>query len=157
MLYIFDKDGTICRSKSGRKFINLAEDQELIPGVAEKCTELRASGHKLAVASNQGGVAFGHMSEDEAGFIVAHAAAMISADVWRMCPYHIGGSIQAYCRSDFGRKPNPGMLWAIMIELGYLRSQTTFVGDRPEDAEAAQNAGVAFIWASEFFGWDDAI
>ncbi len=28
---------------------------------------------------------------------------------------------------------------------------TLFVGDRPEDEQAAQNAGVAFEWSDEFF------
>lgn len=77
MLYIFDKDGTVCRSKSGQKFINSWEDQELIPGRGEKIAELKAQGRKIALASNQGGVAFGFMSYDEAEEIMAHAA-----DLW---------------------------------------------------------------------------
>ena len=74
MLYIFDKDNTLCRSKSGQKFINSVADQELIPGVAEKCAELRAQGHTLAVASNQGGVAWGYMDYHTAHAIVKNAA-----------------------------------------------------------------------------------
>lgn len=62
-LYIFDKDGTICRSKSGKQFINSPEDQELIPGVKEKINELKAYDHKIAIASNQGDVAFGIITQ----------------------------------------------------------------------------------------------
>lgn len=149
MLYIFDKDGTICQSKFGAKFINSADDQELIPGVAAHCAELRAKGHTLAVASNQGGVAFGIMSEAEAAEIVAHAAQLIHADAWNVCPHHPDGNnkfaIECNCR-----KPGPQMLLDLMEKLGYTPETTVFVGDRPEDEGAAKAAGVAFVWAKDF-------
>lgn len=150
MLYIFDKDGTICRSKSGAKFINSADDQELIPNVAERCAELRADGHALAVASNQGGVAFGIMTESEAEQIVKHAAQLINADAWNVCPHHPAGNnefaIECNCR-----KPGSQMIFDIMVVLGYTASDTIFVGDRPEDEGAAVTAGIGFVWAKDFF------
>lgn len=99
MLYIFDKDGTICQSKSGQKFINTIDDQELIPGVLEKCRQLTNKGHELAIASNQGGVAFGILSYDEAHDIVEHAADLIEATGFMFSPFHPDGTITAYARS----------------------------------------------------------
>lgn len=42
-----------------------------------------------------------------------------------------------------------------MRELGFSPAQTIFVGDRPEDAEAAKAAGVRFEWADIFFSVED--
>ena len=151
-LYIFDKDGTICQSKTGKKFINSIDDQELIPGVADKIEELyRAGDHFVAVASNQGGVAFGFMSEDDARKIVKHAAHLIGSLRFRVCPHHPNG-INEYATDCQCRKPGPQMLIDLMLSLGYTPKNTVFVGDRLEDQQAARNAGVAFVWADEFFG-----
>ena len=148
-LYIFDKDGTICRSKSGKKFINSVEDQELIPGVLDKINQLKADGHKIAIASNQGGVAFGFMAYTEARNIIEHASDLIKADYCIFCPCHPSGNVPPYNRESENRKPNPGM---ILYCVAYFDIQdAVFIGDRPEDEEAARRAGVDFMWAKEFF------
>jgi histidinol phosphatase-like enzyme len=56
-LAVFDKDWTLVKPKSGGTFVQAPEDQELLPGVAEKLEELRSDGWCLAIASNQGGCA----------------------------------------------------------------------------------------------------
>lgn len=50
------------------------------------------------------------------------------------------------------RKPNPGMLLQAMKDFRVKPHETLMIGDRPEDKGAAIAAGVAFIWAHEFFG-----
>lgn len=156
MLYIFDKDGTICRNKNGAQFINAIDEQELIPGVLDVCVNLtRHRFNSLAVASNQGGVAFGIMPFHKAQTIVAHAANMIGAATWRMCPHHPDGDNSYGVECDC-RKPKPGMILDIMDELQFSADQTIFVGDRPDDKLAAQAAGVKFVWANNFFGVSDA-
>ncbi len=52
------------------------------------------------------------------------------------------------------RKPNPGMLLQAMADYQVEPHETLMIGDRPEDKGAAIAAGVAFIWAHEFFGRD---
>lgn len=55
-----DLDGTIRRSRSGNKFINCPEDQEIIPN-ADKALDLyKLSGLSIVGISNQAGVHFGH-------------------------------------------------------------------------------------------------
>jgi len=56
-LLILDKDGTLVCPKSGKEFVQHPEDQELIPGVSEAIARYAANGWKMAIASNQGGVA----------------------------------------------------------------------------------------------------
>lgn len=50
------------------------------------------------------------------------------------------------------RKPLPGMLKAAMHLYNMASDQTLYVGDRPEDEQAAIAAGVDFMWADQFFG-----
>lgn len=154
-LFIFDKDGTICQHRDGPdKFINSIEDQVLMPGVADKIAVLKADGHKVAIASNQGGVAWGYMTYHQARAIVAHAARLIRADTWLLCPHHPDAPDEKYgihCRC---RKPLPGMLLDLSVD-ERMRvddiADIVFVGDMETDQQAAEAAGVRFEWAAEFF------
>lgn len=42
------------------------------------------------------------------------------------------------------------LLWA-MEWLGADKADTLYIGDRQEDERAAQNAGVKFMWASDWW------
>jgi D-glycero-D-manno-heptose 1,7-bisphosphate phosphatase len=154
-LIIFDKDGTLCRSRSGQTFINSADDQELIPGVLEKIKDLKTQGAKIAIASNQGGVAFGHMSYSEAWAIMEHAEDLIEADEFIFCPDHPKGTVPEYTSDSPYRKPGPKMITETADNLHVPLSGVLFVGDRPEDEQAAKAAGVDFMWAKDFFGWGE--
>ncbi|MEM7030373.1 MAG: HAD-IIIA family hydrolase [Chloroflexota bacterium] len=50
------------------------------------------------------------------------------------------------------RKPGPGMIRQASKDAGVAGEAVLMVGDRPEDQAAAKNAGVAFMWADQFFG-----
>ena len=152
MLYIFDKDGTIIASHGNRP-ANTIEEQRLLPGVARKCQELKAQGHTLAVASNQGGVAWSFITIKQARELVIHSANLIEVDAWRMCPHHPKGR-NAYAVECECRKPAPGMLLSLMTQFKASPDETVYVGDMDSDREAAEAAGVTFIHASEFFKED---
>lgn len=151
MLFIFDKDWTIVRPNDGGKFINSIEQQILMNGVKEKCKQLKASGHKLAIASNQGGVAFGYMDYKKAMEIVDHAARLIDADDYRFCPHHEDGTVPGFNQKCDCRKPKPGMILELSNTFNYSLSNVVFIGDMETDRLAAENAGVKFIWADDFF------
>ena len=53
-LYVFDKDATLVHPRKDG-YVESPEDQVLYEGVREKLDRLRAEGHVLAIASNQGG------------------------------------------------------------------------------------------------------
>jgi len=53
-LYVFDKDGTVVHPRNDG-YVESPEDQVLYEGVRAKLDRLRAEGHLLAIASNQGG------------------------------------------------------------------------------------------------------
>jgi D-glycero-D-manno-heptose 1,7-bisphosphate phosphatase len=147
MLYIFAKDGTLVTKNS-------VGEQVALPGVIEKCVELRQAGHILAIASNQGGVARGFISLDEADALMKHAADLIGAKWWKFCPHHPGGKGSLGRECDC-RKPKPGMLQSIMRHLGFWPVSTIMIGDMESDRDAAAAAGVRFVWADEFFNREE--
>lgn len=155
-LYIFDVDKTLVGPIGG--FAKTLDDQQPLPGVVEKLAELRRQGHTIAAATQKGGVAWGIMSIAEADAFTVDAIAKVGGvDAWRTC-YNDPGAVRRYPDSPLStdhpwRKPNPGMLISLMNEWSFSPDQTIFVGDMETDKQAAEAAGVTFIWAADFFSW----
>jgi D-glycero-D-manno-heptose 1,7-bisphosphate phosphatase len=152
-LVISDVDGTLTTTKSGATFRKSADDWQWLPGRLEKVRMLKESGVKLAVATNQGGVAFGYMKaqdiQDELTRMCVEAR--IYPDRLYICYSHPKASLDQYREDSDRRKPGPGMLWEAMNNTDILPEDTLMVGDRPEDEQAAKAAGVDFIHADEYF------
>lgn len=156
-LLIFDKDGCLVKSvvnpRTGKSHApNRLEDQEYFEDVSAKCAQLVAEGHTLAVASNQGGVAFDIFDAEEAELLVMAAAGYIGASGYRVCFFHPKGKVEPYNVDSYNRKPNPGMLESLMHEFGFLPQDTIMIGDWETDKQAAEAAGCQFEWAHVFFG-----
>lgn len=61
--------------------------------------------------------------------------------------------IKDHLKDESLRKPNPGMIFRAMTFKKISNpADVLMVGDRPEDQQAAENAGVDFKWANDFFG-----
>lgn len=65
MLIILDMDGTLITRFHGTATPRPYADVQLLPGVAVRVAALRQAGATLAVATNQGGVAFGYQTRAE--------------------------------------------------------------------------------------------
>lgn len=156
-LYIFDKDNTLIYP-IGNRPANVVGEQIPMPGVIDKLAELRAAGHKLAIATNQGGVAWGLMARSQAYHLAHDAGKKVGGvDAVAVCCYDPRaagkrGADKRYAKPNSHRKPGPGMLYDLMNRLGYEPSDTIFVGDSADDEQAAKSANVRFIHASDFFG-----
>lgn len=153
MLVIFDKDKTIVSGLDNRP-ANTPDEQRPLPGVIETIAALRAAGHQIAIASNQGGVAWGFITVAQAQALVKDAAAKIGGvDFWRCSCYDERAAVKnpgsPYARKSYRRKPKPGMLKEIMRSAGV--ASAVMVGDSDDDRKAAEAAGVKFFWAGEFF------
>ena len=152
-LIIFDADGTLVTTASGAKFRNQASDWKWLDGRKEKLHELRSQGVRLAVATNQGGVAFGYMTQVD---ILRELTRMcieghIPMGGLYVCYNHPTATALGYKQIDERRKPGPGMLLEAMNDFNVNQFYTLMVGDRSEDEQAAKNARCDFMWASEFF------
>src|SRR6266567_4592741 len=152
-LIIFDVDGTLATTKSGATFRKSAQDWQWLPGRLEKLHALKAQGIRLTIATNQGGVAFGYLQQSD---ILRELGAMariagIPKGGLYICYTHPHAKLEQYRAEDNRRKPGPGMLMEAMKDFGTSPEETLYVGDLPEDEEAAKNAGVGFCLTGDFF------
>lgn len=167
-LLLLDLDGTIREPKSGAKFINRPDDQQLIEGIENT---FRHYQDWLAIGiTNQGGVAAGHKSLEDAineQRITIDLTGGIISQIY-FCPDFEGKRcIQCGYRGDSGswgwlemnsideslggfRKPDPGMLNLAIADCVRQPSEVLYVGDRLEDMQAAEAANIPFLWASDW-------
>lgn len=153
-LYIFDLDGTLISSymDTPKRRYN---DWTVLPGRQARLAQLRADGHAIAVATNQAGVAFGYVTESQVRRKIAAALAALELPTdtpVTVCFAHAQARSYRYrAPAELARrKPSGAMLRELMVTVGELE-HVCYVGDSPEDRQAARDARVSFITASEFF------
>jgi HAD superfamily hydrolase (TIGR01662 family) len=139
-LVIFDADKTLTPFRDGSCG---AFSFTLLPGVKEKCEELRANGVRLGIASNQ--------SADRAEQDIVRQLAWTANEI--VAEY--GGVV--YTQNKATQKPSPVMLLRLMggSRLDVAPSETLFVGDQETDRQAAEAAGIDFMWAKDFFNFSE--
>ena len=173
-ILFLDLDGTIRRPKSGEEFTQAPDDLEPIAGAQEAIARY-APDHIIYGISNQGGIAAGHKSLPRVFFEMQFTLELFpQIRSILFCPDFEGSKCweteqgggtcvfdlqeeRADCEdlAPF-RKPSPGMVQLIFYrELAVnlrriLYEDCLFIGDRPEDAECAQNAGINFMWAKDW-------
>lgn len=152
-LYVFDADGTMRRcTVPGQPCPNGPGEWELMPGVKETLGRINWAEHKLGILSNQGGVALGHLTEDMAlqllcDMVTEATGCWPQLGTLMICPH-------APTDGCVCRKPNPANLLALMRGWNEGPSTTLYVGDLDSDLECARRAGVDFMWAADFFGFE---
>ena len=155
-----DADGTIRRSKSGKKFISGPDDIEIIPGVCETIKKFKDAGYDTCIVSNQGGIAHGFKTIDgvieefeKTLELMTVEGALIDGVIF--CPFDEKGKVYPYNTRSLSRKPGYGMIadivkdyWTedVIVDL----DNSLFVGDRPEDKGCADNAGIKFVHIDDF-------
>ena len=132
-----DRDGVLNRAivRQGKPYppVSLAEF-EVLPGVVEACTALRAAGFLLVVVTNQPDVARGMQRHEVVEAINQSLRAQVPVDDIRVC-YH-DDQDKCLCR-----KPSPGLLLQAAKDWQIDLSASFMVGDRWKDIEAGRRAG----------------
>lgn len=168
MLYLFDLDGTLISGYMDNP--NKEYDiWEPLPGRWAMLNKLRMQGHSIAIITNQGGVAFGFVTEDQCWNKIDAVLRRFQLLPVRSSGDPIPPVVYACLHDERGkapyndpveasrRKPSGQMIREAMEDYGLWpddpvdRLHVLFVGDRPEDESAAKDAGVAFQWAHVFF------
>jgi len=161
VLYL-DLDGTVRhgRDELGR-FVNSPQDVIVFPEAIAMMRAWRDRGGRIVAISNQGGVALGHVSEEEvhAALLATHRATGSLFDDLFACAHHPAATdpFKARC---WCRKPKPGMIvMAAMVLVNrhpqehYPPHLALMVGDRDEDRLCAQAADIDFmdakVWRSQ--------
>lgn len=167
-LLVFDVDGTLRRCISHKGPCHNAPSlHEIIPGTAEILLTYDWTRIGFSCASNQGGIGLGFITEeivieefyktiralfplypwtqDRGSFTETRMRMPERGPVFRYAPH-------APDAASVERKPSPWMLLELVRAYGERLDRTLFVGDSPEDQQAAERAGVNFVWAWQFFG-----
>lgn len=156
MLYIFDVDGTLISSYMDAPNRNY-DDWHVLPGRVERLSQLLQDGQLVAFATNQAGVAFGHVTEQQVmdKLLQVRDQLKLPADTRiKACFAHAKARSHKYRAPEqvARRKPSGAMLRELAEELPDAADDgVIYVGDRPEDKAAAEDAGATFIWADAFF------
>lgn len=134
---LLDRDGVVNEERDD--FVRRPEDWVPLPGALEAIARLVASGRRVAIVSNQSGLARGIIEPSDLAAIhdaMRSALARHGARVegFYVCPHAPDDGCAC-------RKPAPGLLRRAMDELGVPPERVAMVGDRPSDLDAARNAG----------------
>jgi len=152
-----DLDGTVRQGRDDAlgKFVNGPEDVNVFPEAVVMMRRFKARGGRIIGISNQGGIALGVVTYERVKAAMAETQRQTGDlfDIILWCPHHPAaeGAVACSCR-----KPAPGLLFAATAHLAFdhheLADMDTarMVGDRPEDREAANRAGIGFQFAAEW-------
>lgn len=139
-LIILDRDGVI--NHDSDNYIKSAEEWIPIEGSLEAISQLNKLGYKVAIATNQSGIARGFYDLNTLEIMhnkMQNLLAMYDGkiDYIAFCPH--GPDDGCLCR-----KPKPGMLLEIADYFSIQAEETTFIGDTASDIKAAENAKMNF-------------
>jgi D-glycero-D-manno-heptose 1,7-bisphosphate phosphatase len=139
-----DRDGVLIED---RGYVGSAADTKLYPDAAEAVAAARARGYRVAIVTNQSGIARGRYGWN--GFAAAQeiidaalARAGTAVDAVFACAYHGDGQAPYAIADHFWRKPNPGMILEGLRRLNGIAARSVMVGDKPGDIAAARAAGL---------------
>jgi D-glycero-D-manno-heptose 1,7-bisphosphate phosphatase len=141
-LVILDRDGVI--NFDSPDYIKSPEEWHAIPGSLEAIARLHRANIKVAVATNQSGVARNYY--DLAMLKKIHESMLDQLktaggyiDKITFCPHHPDDHCEC-------RKPKPGMLLEISKYLNIDLKNAVMIGDAKRDMEAAITAGAKGIF-----------
>ena len=136
-LIILDRDGTI--NHDSDEHIKSPEEWKPIKGSLEGIARLTQAGYRIAVATNQSGIARGLLSTRtlfEIHDALQRAVSQLGGrvDAFFFCPHAADSSCEC-------RKPQPGMPLEVARRFNVALKDVHMVGDARRDLEAAAAAG----------------
>ncbi len=142
-----DRDGTLVEP---RHYPSSAVELVLYPDLVPELRHLSKAGFRLAVITNQSGVARGYFTEDD--LTAMHDSLRdelrsegVEVDGFFYCPHHPDGVVPELSFACACRKPEPGMLLEAAERLRVDLESSWYVGDILNDVEAGNRAGCRTI------------
>ena len=133
---LFDRDGTLIVDVP---YNGDPARVEPLPGAAAAVARLRAAGVRVAVVSNQSGIARGLLTHAQVRAVNARVEELLGPlGPWSWCPH--GPVDGCGCR-----KPAPGLILRAAERLGVDPARCVVIGDIGADVEAARAAGARAI------------
>jgi D-glycero-D-manno-heptose 1,7-bisphosphate phosphatase len=149
---LLDRDGVI---NVDRGYVGRREHFEFMPGLFPFLRAAQDKGFYIAVLTNQSGVARGLYDATDHATLMAWmlqelATQGIGIELVLTCFESEEGSVRAYQRESFWRKPNPGMVLDAIQKMRINPARSAFLGDQPLDMMAALAGGIrACLWLTE--------
>ncbi len=143
-----DRDGVV-NVEIG--YLHKISDLEWMPGIASLIRAARSRGMKVAIVTNQAGIARGMYTEEQFHELMDHMRAELRKEqadvdaVYYCCHHPVHGQGQYKLECDC-RKPLPGMMLRGERELGVDLSTSIIVGDRCTDLVAGRAAGLEKVF-----------
>ena len=143
-LCLLDRDGVLNVDKA---YLYKPEAVEWVTDSLKAIAWLNRKGIKVAVVTNQSGVARGYFTEDTVRKLHAWMQAEVKKSggeiaAFYYCPHLQGAAVKQYDVECECRKPKPGMILQALNDFNVLPGNAFLVGDSPRDVEAAEAAGV---------------
>jgi histidinol-phosphate phosphatase family protein len=140
---LLDRDGTLIRDEGP---LRAFRPDLLYPGVVEALRDVTALGLPVALVTNQGWVAAGALTFDDAARATGGLAAYLrQAGVevldFAFCPHHPRVTTGPYAGPCACRKPEPGLLLQVARRHHLDLTRSFMVGDNLIDVEAGRRAG----------------
>ena len=152
-LVILDRDGVINYDSSD--YIKTPDEWKPIPGSLEAIGRLKRAGYRVAIATNQSGLARGYFDQYTLANIHQKLQQMLmdcsdtQIDLIAWCPH--GPDDGCSCR-----KPAPGLLNQIAEECKVNLKGVWFIGDSLKDLQAAAAVGARPVLVKTGKGLDTA-
>ncbi|MBU0499698.1 MAG: D-glycero-beta-D-manno-heptose 1,7-bisphosphate 7-phosphatase [Gammaproteobacteria bacterium] len=136
-LIILDRDGVI--NEDSDSYIKSPDEWMPIPGSLEAIRRLNERGYKVAIATNQSGIARGYFDHKMLASIHEKMFLLLSEhggtiDKVFYCPHGLNDECEC-------RKPKPGLFHKISDYYGYPLEHVPAIGDSLRDLEAATLVG----------------
>jgi D-glycero-D-manno-heptose 1,7-bisphosphate phosphatase len=140
-LIILDRDGVI--NEDSDDYIKSPEEWRPIPGSLEAIARLTRAGYRIVIATNQSGLARGLFDMETLRHIHDKLRRSVAAAGGRVeeiffCPHGPGDDCEC-------RKPKPGLLREIAVNLQVDLHGVPAIGDSLRDIQAAQAVGARTI------------
>ncbi len=141
---LLDRDGVI---NADTDYVGTIERFTFLPGLFPFLRSARDLGFRLAVLTNQSGVARRYYSADDFYRLTDYMLTElrregIDIELVLACFEFEGGSDPAYARQSFWRKPSPGMVLEAVRRLDLDPSRSAFLGNEMTDMRAAGGGGI---------------
>ncbi|KKK06885.1 haloacid dehalogenase [Micromonospora sp. HK10] len=133
---LLDRDGTLVEDVP---YNGDPEKVRPVPGAREALDRLRAAGLRLAVVTNQSGLARGYFTEAQMRAVHARIEELLGPfDHWAICPHDDTDGCSC-------RKPAPGLVHEAARTVGTAPRRCVLVGDIGRDMTAALAAGATGV------------
>jgi D-glycero-D-manno-heptose 1,7-bisphosphate phosphatase len=149
---LLDRDGVI---NVDHNYVGTIDRFNFMPGLFPFLRAALDRGYRLAVLTNQSGVARKLYSAADHDSVTAHMLSAlrredITIDLTLACFEHPQGTDPLHARESFWRKPNPGMVLEAVRRMRCDPARSAFLGDNLRDMQAGLAGGVGKnLWLTQ--------